>query len=302
VFGVDLMQVIQFERYQGSNTLRYLIHSYGFLLLIIPCTLTIVVGKIRVKYFNILILGGCLAVIVIIISITKGLYISTVGMIVSAIWLTIKLLKIRIQKGFFRIAIAIVLLVLSLGLLFPNYIEFSQKAFQDIFMLATEGETSEGETSRYWQIPAFMHEIRQHPFFGTGQGYDQLSREFDINQFDATDLPLLAHLMQYGAIGISIYIIYYLRIFQLIKSVLRKLASLDRGEIIRVYKYELIFSIMSIAYFAGYFLRFYQVFAELTNGVELIIMSVNTGILLACFDRISFKNQLEYASQLKISN
>lgn len=301
VFGLDLMEVNQFERYQGSGTLRYLIRSYGFLLLIIPIALTIVVGKIRVKYFNILVLGGCLAVIIIIISITKGLYISAVGMIVSAIWMTIKLFKIRIHKGFFRIATAIMVLVFSLGLLFPKYIEFSQKAFQDIFLLAAEGETTEGETSRYWQIPAFMHEVRQHPFLGTGHGYDQLSKEFDINQFDATDFPLLAGLMQYGAFGISIYLIYYLRIFQLIKSILKKMASLSRVKILGIYKYEFIFSIMSIAYFAGYFLRFYQVFAELTNGMELIIMSINTGILLACFERIHTKNEIDYPGQLKIS-
>jgi len=302
VFGLDLMQVDQFERYHGSNTLRYLIRSYNFLLLLIPCALTIIIGKIRVKYFNILVLGGCLVVIIIIISITKGLYISAVGMIVSATWMTIKLLKIRVHKSFFRIAIAAGLLIFSLGLLFPKYLEYSQKAFQDIFMLATEGETTEGETSRYWQIPAFMHEISQHPFLGTGHGYDQLSKEFDINQFDATDFPLLAGMMQYGAIGISIYLIYYLRLFQIIKGILKKLASLGRAKILRFYKYEFIFSIMSIAYMVGYFLRFYQIFSELINGVELIIMSINTGILIACFERINIKSQVEYSSQLKVSD
>jgi len=40
----------------------------------------------------------------------------------------------------------------------------------------------------------------------------------------------------------------------------------------------------------------------LINGVELIIMSINTGILIACFERINIKSQVEYSSQLKVSD
>lgn len=296
VFSLDIIQVNQLTRYRGSEIIRYYFNNYGLLSFVIPASIIVFAGKIQIKYKWILFLGGILAVILIIVSLTKGLYLALIGTIIATVYLTIKLLKIHVAKGFRRVITFGIILFVSLIIIFPKYTDYSLKAFSDIFLLATKGETSEGDVSRYWQIPALVHEINENPLFGTGQGYEQLSSDYDINQYDATDLPLLAHIMQYGFIGIFIYLLYYFKVFQLIKLLYKSIKSLPRAEIINLYKYEIIFVIGSIAYFIGFLMRTFQVFIELTRGSDRIEMSIYTGLLLACLERIRRKILLNKAT------
>lgn len=289
-FGLDLIQISEYVRYRGSSIIRYLLSSYGLLSLLIPASIVIYAGKITTPYKWILIVGGILSVISIIISLTKGLYLEMMGAIMASLFLVNKVLKIQLTNSIKRVVFFSFLLILALSFVFPKYASYSLKAFTDIFTLAYRGETTEGESSRFWQIPAITYEIKRHPFFGTGQGYEQLSSEFDENQFDATDLPLLAHIMQYGLIGIILYLFYYFKVFMLFKRLYVNIRKFRRNDILRIFKYELIFLVVSISFFIGYFLRFYQVFIELTRGPDRILMSIYTGLLLACLERIRIKS------------
>ena len=289
LFGLDIMPTSTLERYKGSGIIRHFLGGYGLLNFLIPAGIIVFIGKFKVKHRNLLFYGSILAVLSIIVSLTKGLYLSLVGSVIATVYIATKSLKIPGTKSIRRAILFGVILLLVMSFTFPKYSDYAQAAFKDIYTLATEGQTSGGGTSRLWQIPALTYEIKRHPFFGTGMGSERLSKKFDINQFDATDFSLLAHVMQYGIVGILIYLIYYFRVYRLIKLIYLRFKLMEKRKIIKEFKYELIFSIASVAYFVGYFTSLHNVFIELTRGVTRIEMTIYTGILLACLERIRIK-------------
>ncbi len=290
IFKVEIAPINTLERYRHSGIIRYYLDSYGFLNFLIPSSIIVYLSKIKIQNRILLFWGGILAAVNIIITITKGLYLTLIGSIAAAVYFTTKVYRIKINKGVWRALMFSVVFIVLLNFTFPNYSNYAKRALADIFLLATEGEMTDGGTSRMWQIPAFMYEIKRNPLFGTGLGYEQLETyEFHVDQFDATDFSFLAHIMQYGFIGIFIYLIYYYRVFKLIRHLLLRLKFSEKIEIIREYKYEFIFIISSIAFFVGYLAKIHGIFLELTRGELRIEMSIYTGILLACLERIRLK-------------
>ncbi|MBI4648425.1 MAG: hypothetical protein HY738_18035 [Bacteroidia bacterium] len=127
--------------------------------------------------------------------------------------------------------------------------------------------------------------IKQRPIFGTGHSGVNLSPKFHISDYDVTDLPLLGHLMQYGFLGIFIYIFYYFKIFKVMKELYFAIKRKEKLEIVQKYRFEFIFSICSIVFFTAYFIRIYGCFIELSNYWDKIETTIYVAILLACLQK-----------------
>jgi len=179
--------------------------------------------------------------------------------------------------------------ILVLNIAFPKYGGYAKSGIDEIISITKSGETLDGKMSRNWMIPAFMFEIKRHPVFGTGHGYSQLSDQFVSSQFDATDFSFFAHIMQYGLLGICIYLLYFFVLGKHVYSNFKIIRKFSREDLINDYKYEIIIFIASVSYFAGYFASVHNVFLELTKGISRIEMSIYTGLILASMERMRLK-------------
>jgi hypothetical protein len=296
--SLDIINVSSFERYTGSGIMRHLTHGYSLLNFLIPVSVYIFINNINVKYRRLILFGGILASLNILISLTKGMYLNMFAYLLSAMFFSIKFLNVKINKLIWRSIGFFLIFIFILNLTFPNYSNYALRSIEDMVLIINEGRTSHGEgVGRLNQIPVILQEIYKSPFFGVGYLADHLVTRSDWDLYDATDLSILAHIMQYGFIGIFIYLIYYLRVYNLIKSIFRKYKLMDKYEIIHKYKYETIFVVASLAYFIAYFMKFYAIFIELTNGRMRIELCIFTGILLACLERINRVSQTEKLTQ-----
>lgn len=283
ILGINVIEYKTIERYRGSGIERLLLGGYGMINFLIPSAVVVYLTNLPIRYKRWFILGGVVASVNLLLSLTKNLYIYLMGVVIASIYLIGKTYKKSYTLKFLKITLLIVLFSVVIEIVFPGYLGFGKRVFGDIFLLAAEGQTSDGSTSRMWQIPAFLYEIANNPFFGTGLGYEQLSTKFDINQFDASDFPLLAHIMQYGLVGIGIYLINYKYLYVLIRECAKILQSFGQQDL--KYKFEIIIVISSISYFVGYFIKIFMIFFELTNGSIRVEMSIYTGLLLAVLSR-----------------
>ena len=196
IFGWNIINIASAERYQGSGIIRYHLYNYGLLLFLIPSFITVYVARLKIKHRKILLFGAILSIISIIVTLTKNQYLFLIGMIFSSSYYSAKILQLKISKSILKVFSYGIIISIILSLALPKYIGYASMAVNDIYLLITSGVTSDGSTSRMWQIPAFTYEIKRNPLFGTGHGYDQLNNQkFAPQQFDATDLPFLAHIM-----------------------------------------------------------------------------------------------------------
>lgn len=294
LFGVELIPILEMNRYKEGGAVRYYLFNYGMLTALVPLLLSVYISKIKIQNLKLLVIGTILITITIILSVTKGLYITLTFLVISSIYYSVKILKVKLDNVFIRSIIIVIVLGVFLNITFPTYFDFAKRAYMDIFFLATEGETTDGSTSRFWQIPALVSQIEQRPFFGVGWGFENVNtEEFDINQFDASDFPLLANVMQYGIVGILIYVVHFVFLFRVIFLLIKTLKTMPRDVILTKYKYEFIFTVVSTSYFVAYFGRFYYVLYENVFGGLRIEMGIHTAILLACYERLKLKESTE---------
>ena len=295
IFGINIIPVVAYKRELGSEVNRYLLWGYGLIFFLIPSSILIYLNKIKIKYKNINYTGATLALLLIFISLTKNLYIEVFGYFIAISFLSRLLLKYKISKTILMVSILSIVIIITTNIIFYEYIALAEKQVNNIFSLATTGIDTEGNMNRNWATPYIMAEIKENLFIGTGHGYMKFQNYDSIQAFDATDYPFLTHIMQYGVIGISIYLFYYYFLLKIIIRIIRQFKNLPRKTILDNFKYELIVSISVIGLFAGHFGKGFMIFYELTNEKLAIQFFIQTSILLVCSERIRIKYKQNYA-------
>lgn len=287
--GVNITPSYTMLRYHEESILRQFIYNYSVPLLLISLSIIVYLSKIRVKYKKLLLGGGIFSIFAILVSLTKGLYLSMFGVIMGSVYLTVKPLKIPIRKGITRSIVLVFATILILSIFMPSYIGFSSRMLSELYSLGTTGRYESGKQEGRMEtvVPAQLYMIKQRPLFGTGPyGYkkNNLSDKFDYSAYDATDVSITGTIMLYGIFGMFIYYIFYYRLYLVCKRIYLLLKRKNRIELINKYKYEFIFSISSISFFIGGLLRVHNITSELVSGS--ILFYTNVGILLACLERI----------------
>lgn len=281
--GIEIITIKKLYRYEGT---RLYLRGYGFLFLLIPVSIIVYLSKMHLKYRKLLYIAGGLAVILIIVSITKGLYLILLGLIATSTYCVIKILRKRTGKLVLKIIGSGIIIIVALNFLFPLYASYTFMGFGDIFLLATEKKDSEGDNSRWWQVEAVMYNFRQNPILGTGESEKDLSKKFSINQYDASDFPLIVSFMRYGILGFSIFIFILYLVIKAIKNAYLLLKHTRNSTLLTQFKYEYILIIASIAYFGSYFFKVHSISYEFYGQTNNMLFYIYVGILLGCTERL----------------
>ena len=287
ITGIELIPVKGGFRYYGESIQRYYLQNRGLLYLLIPAAFAVYITKIKIGFRKLLLFGGVCSIVVAAVSLTKGVYILVLFMIISSLYIVNKLLDLKISRLYIRTVFILAVTFLLITTFLPEYTENIFRGFGDLYSLVTGGNYETREEGRMInQLPAQTLMISQRPFLGTGYGFANLSNQFNLSDYDVTDLSILGHIMQYGILGFSIYCFFYYRLILIIKNNYRTIKKIPKNKLLDKFKYELIFTVITASYFIGYFSRFFNVSIELTNDMEAFNFYVMTGLLLATYQRI----------------
>ena len=295
--GLDLIPVGTMDRYRGqggSGVIRTFMLSSGLSLFIVPIAVCVYLLKLNAKYKKIIYIGFVLTVMSIILTLTKGMFLYLLGVILITLWILNKwFFHANIIKPLSRLVFPIVILWLLLMLTFPKYISYSQRLTNDIYSLIFKGgELEEGrvEGRIQNQLPAHLYTITKYPLFGTGLGRLYEQTEFAVEDYDVTDLPITGHIAQFGIIGISIYMIFYYLIFILIKRVYFKFKA-NKYNILKNSLNLFLVSIVAISFLVNKFTFVIdKLFSELTLGKNIFPMMIMIGILLSVLSKLNVNN------------
>jgi hypothetical protein len=300
VTSFNILGITQGERYTDSGIIRHISRGYNFLNLSIPIAIIVFFSKLNIQYKNLIYINGAFAVIVVILSLTKNVYLHAFLLLITSLFILYKLRLINISTTINKLIISSFFAIACLLIISPKYLNYSVMLIDDFLSLFVAAEESEISVARINQIPALMSEIREHPFFGTGQGFEQLSKIYDTNVWDATDLPILAHIMQYGLFGIFIYLLVYRNIYLLIKHVIKKIIINKKRFLNSKYKHEIFVIILSVSFLISQVLKGFTIFIELTIGEFTIQIMIMAALLLASFERINLN--VYYESKINNNN
>ena len=277
-------------RYHGESVLRQFMYGYNMTFLLISLSIVVYLSKIKIRYKGLLFIGGVFSIIVILISLTKGMYLSMSAVIIASFLISKKLLRIEIRRGITKFIVLAFLVLLTLSIFMPSYMGFSLRLFSDLYYLGTTGtyETGRQEGRMINSVPAQLYMIEQRPLFGTGPyGYKKhnMSKRFYMSDYDATDVTITGTIMQYGILGMFIYYIFYYKLYLVVKRIYTRLKRKNKFELLTEYKYEFLCSVASISFLIGCLARVHNITGELLNNS--IIFYTFVGILLACLERIN---------------
>ena len=283
--GLNLIEVHTMSRWSGEDVNRIYFAGWGFLQFVIPLGLSVYLLRMHVHFKKILYVTVILALIAILLTLTKSNYIGAAAYIFITIYLIAKLFNISTVRLSKKIIWTFTAFLIVSSFLFPDYLQYGQRTAKDIYGVFTTGERSDGtmEGRLVNQVPAQLLVIKKHPLFGIGAGaklYNEGYGGFRASDLDVTDLPLLGHIMLYGFLGIFLYALFYYNIILVLRRFYLLLKKQQKELLFSKYKIEIIIAILVITYFIDYFVfRIPNLFIELTKG--RVVISLMTGVLCA---------------------
>jgi len=290
--GIDIFPVMQFERYRGSGIMRYSLYSTALADYTIPLALFVFLLNIPYKYKKMLFVAAALVFVSIIISLTKSVYVSLFAYIFTVFFLMFKLFNYPfptlLRRGFFFSS----LLVITLLITFPQYVDYSIRLGQDIYLFLTGNPYTSGirEARLENQVPAHLGIIRQSPFFGAGADVADkyISLKYDKSDYEISDLPVTGHLAYFGIVGILIYIIFYIQIIKVMRQLYLFLKSRMTKEFLAQNRIEIAMVFISFAFFFKTLIfRPNYLFKEITY--DRFTINFFAGVMLAAFYRMREK-------------
>jgi hypothetical protein len=288
--GIEIVPFRTMQRYGSGNVLRQFMFSYSIHYILVALSIVVYISKVEVRYKKILYIGSIFSIISILISLTKGMYLSLIAVILASAFLTARSLKIQIKKGIQRIIILALIAIVVLNLFLPSYLGFSKRMFSELYSLGTTGSYESGKKEGRLEVvlPAQLYMIKERPLFGVGMGgyeTNNYSKKFDILAYDATDISITGTIMKFGIAGMIIYYLFYYKLYIVNRKLYLLIKRSNRADLLNKYKYEYIVSITTISLFIGSLARFHNITGELIGGG--FFFYINVGIILACLERVS---------------
>ena len=278
--GLNLIEVHTMSRWSGEDVNRIYFAGWGFLQFVIPIGLAVYLLRIHIHFKRILYLTAILALIAVLLTLTKTNYIGTAAYIFITIYLISKLFNVGAVRISNKIIWTVMAFLISSSFLFPEYLGYGERAARDIYGVFTTGERSDGtmEGRLVNQVPAQLLVIKKYPIFGLGAKskiYNEGYGGYRSSDLDVTDLPILGHIMQYGFVGISLYSLFYFNIIIVIRRLYFNLKNQNKNILLSNYKLEILLAILILTYFVNHFVfRIPYLFKELTTGrISIALMA-----------------------------
>jgi len=289
---LDIFPVMQFERYKGSGIMRYSLFSTALADYTIPLALFVFLLNIPYRYKKALYIAASLVFVSIIIALTKSVYISLFAYIFTVFFLMFKLFHYPMGTLFRRGTLFSLLLVVTLLITFPQYLDYSIRLGKDIYLFLTGNPYTSGikEARLENQVPAHLGIIRQSPFFGAGADVADkyISLKYDKSDYEISDLPVTGHLAYFGIVGILVYIFFYAQIIKAMRKIYLFLKPRISSEFLTQNRIETAMIFISFAYFFKTFIfRPNYLFKEITY--DRFTINFFAGIMLAAFYRLREK-------------
>ena len=290
--GLDIFPIMQFERYKGSGIMRYSLFSTGLADYTIPLALFVFLLNIPYKYKKLLYVAAALVFVSIIISLTKSVYVSLFAYIFTVFFLMFKLFHYPVPTLFRRGIFFSSILVVSLLITFPQYLDYSIRLGQDIYLFLTGNPYTSGvkEARLENQVPAHLGIIRQSPFFGAGADVadEYISLKYEKSDYEISDLPVTGHLAYFGIVGILVYIMFYVQIIKAMRKLYLFIKPKMSKEFLAANRMELAMVFISFAFFFKTLIfRPNYLFKEITY--DRFTINFFAGVMLAAFYRMREK-------------
>lgn len=286
--GIDLITIIEIERYRGSGIIRRGLISYGFAMWFMYFAIIIFIIKLPMQGKRSIYTIAIMFFIATIFTLTRRSYIS-----ISTISFIIILLLNLIRKKEFilipylKFGVIIFILFVTLSFFNPIIIEAVQNGILDIQLMVTKGETTQGteDLRLVHDIPRHIDRFKESPWIGFGYNEDWYSNQPKFGGLSANDSPLTAALGMFGVIGCALFLIYYLKIIMIIKNKFYLLKTGYRQGIHLTKPYIFLFAVYMIAsIFYLYTIGFMNYFDDIIVGERRVIEMMMIGFLLATFN------------------
>jgi hypothetical protein len=298
LLGIEIFPVMQFERYKGSGIMRYSLFSTALADYTIPLALFVFLLNIPYKYKKTLYVAASLVFVSIIIALTKSVYISLFAYIFTVFFLLYKLFDYPMGTLFKRGTLFSMLLVVTLLITFPQYLDYSIRLGKDIYLFITGNPYTSGvkEARLENQVPAHLGIISQSPFFGAGADVADkyISLKYDKSDYEISDLPVTGHLAYFGIVGILVYLLFYAKIIKAMRQMYLFLKRRISVDYLNKNRIEIAIMFMAFAFFFKTFIfRPNYLFKEITY--DRFTINFFAGAMLAAFYRLREKDK-EYNS------
>ena len=236
---------------------RNLMVSDGFIPLLLPLGVTVLIFKFKIRLRNLILFAFALLPIYYIISLIRH------DMLATFIYFFIAAILSAYITGrnallFNRILIMLIIMVtvvITSYFMFPKYVDAARVSIIETFNVIETGKTSKGnKDERLGLDRAFIvNQFFNHPVWGTG--FDTRWRGSGEEQgYESSDYPLLAAFAKYGITGVILFLPVYLLIFRLLRKDLRLLKEIKPDHSSSSY----LFLVTMILFFVFHFLEYFN--------------------------------------------
>lgn len=288
--GFDLIPIITMERSLGVTEQRLVLASYGYAWWFIPAAFTILILKVKVQKRLWIYFVAAIIIMAITLTLTRRSIVEVVyvALLVYFIHLFIKERSI-FSLNFIRIVAVFAVVLLTVYIVLPDYIQASVLMVQSIFgYFQPENMTQVVDNRVSFDIPQHLARFRSSPYFG--YGYDALWYSNDIQEggLSANDVPLTAALGMFGIVGLSLYSLFYIKLFGILSHSYRVLkTSYQRGFLTQAPYLYIIFFIVFIFLIDRFTLFFMGYFGDLIQGEYRVRLMIVIGFMLGARDMIT---------------
>jgi len=238
---LELIKVYQFERGLGASILRTTIRNYGYMMMIIPVALVVILNKLRIKYKNFLIIGAVTMFVTVLITMSRITIFSMTGSILITLILVKKYfglnLSLTVFKGFVFIMSAVIIVLLLFPGIVPSVYSMYSHTFREFLGIIPEGTT---QTRTTFELVRMMPLFLNNLWIGTGYLPDFFSSYHTPWELGLADLPLLGNLAIYGVLGFLLYLFRYFLIFNRIKFLFTKHKKNSLFQVLSAYEIALL--------------------------------------------------------------
>lgn len=266
------------------STERRILPHFAYIQFIVSLAFILIISKFKVSHKKLYLLLGLGMILVVLMSMSRlRILIMVIQIIIMAV-ISSKVYKFKISI-YLRTLLGATLLFIIVINIIPKYYDATTKMYQNIYSEFFTEEVKAGtyQSRTEYEIPMQLSLLNKNPFWGTG--YNEKWYSGGRGVYNASDTPFIAAIAMFGIIGISFYLIFYFKVFLILKKYLKFL----RFNYITLIKNEqtipIILWTLSLGILFTVLINVGDYFKELIRGERAVYIGVFLGMLLALKDR-----------------
>ena len=299
--GIELAYVWRFSRYENSGMMRITLLNYGLFDLLFPLSLiTYILSRkflLNIKYKPWLYYSGTIMIITEIITLTRRTQIDVIGSVIIIVFIIAYLFRTAKFTEMLKIGMPAILVILSLYISFPKYINYMGKIGEDTFLLITTGKDSSGNddyrVAGNGDLNIVKGYISKNLLFGLGYNYWSFEKGYTSSKRGATyaraadaagEVPIYYLIFGFGIVGAILMLpLYYLMAklsYDLIKILRINLVNYLQNPLIIIFS---IYFLMMVT--LKFTINLYQFSLDFI-GTRLSLTAVLMGLGFALFRKL----------------